>query len=87
MDSNNDINDVNEATHHLKNNNKDSIQYVITAHLSNAFFMLLLIVFITFSSNQTTLSQNFFLNGYVESLFRCIMADTSVTKVSTTEKS
>lgn len=41
-DSKDDIDDVNNKANHSEENNKDSTQYVIAAHLSNKLFMYLL---------------------------------------------
>ncbi|WP_375449257.1 hypothetical protein [uncultured Nostoc sp.] len=41
-DSNDDIDDVNEKANYSEDNNKDSTQYVIAAHLFNKSFMHLL---------------------------------------------
>lgn len=44
-DSNNEIDDINEVTNHSKNNDKNSTQYVITAHHSNKFFIYFLMAY------------------------------------------
>ena len=51
-DSDNDINDVNEEANHSEDNDEDSTQYVMAAHLSNKSFMHLLTAQDTLLSNK-----------------------------------
>ncbi len=86
-DSDDDINDVNEEANPSEDNDKDSTQYVMAAHLSNKFFMHLLTAQDTLPSNKGNTAQHFVLDQYAEMVFQYIMPDTSAAKVSTAGKS
>lgn len=68
-DSDDDINDDNEEANYSDNNDGDSMQYVIAAHLSNKFFMLFLIAKKFFLSSEPNEAQYFVLNHYTEIVF------------------
>lgn len=61
-DSNDDIDDVKEEANHSDDNDEDIMQYAITAHLSNKFFMYFLMAQNTFASNKARTAQHFILD-------------------------
>lgn len=71
----------------LKNNDKDSMQYIITAHLFNKSFIHLLIAQNTLLSNKVSLVQYFVIDYYTETVFQDIISDTNIAKVSIAGKS
>ncbi len=81
-DSDDDIYNVNEEANHSEDNNEDSTQYVMVAHLSNEFFIYLLMAQDTLSLNEASTAQDFVLDQYVKTVYPGIMPDTSTTKVS-----
>ena len=86
-DLNNDIDNVNEEANHLENNDEDSIKYVMDTHLSNKYFMYLLMAQDILPSKKVSTAQYFILDRYIETVFQGVIPDTNAAKVSTAGKS
>lgn len=87
MDSDDDIDKINQKINYLEDNEKDSTQYVMAAYPSNESFLYCLTAQDTLSSNEAGLTQHFVHDCYAETIFQDIMHDTIAAKVSTAGKS
>lgn len=82
-----DNNNENKQGNYLENNNDDNItQYIIVVHLSNKFFLHLLIAKDFSLLDKSSEAQYFVFDWYIEIIFQSIMSDTEFVIVSTTSK-
>ena len=68
-DSDDDIDNTNKEVNYLKDNDKNSMQYIMIAYLFNNSFMHLLMVQDTLPSNKASTAQHFILDQYAKTVF------------------
>lgn len=68
-DSDDNIEDDNEKVNHLDNNNKNDIEYIMTAYHFHKSFMYFLMAQDIFLSNKASIAQYFILDQYAKMVF------------------